>query len=191
MPPGKNILFQKLIFAAGSAEKRRTAMRLRPYRKSDAKAVRNWIEDERTHALWCGNLLPFPFTEKDFNQYLEETEERRGNSSFTAVMDDGTPAGFLRMGINPALNSGFLGFVVVDAGERGKGYGKEMLRLAVKYAFETLPVIRIYAGVFEYNIPSMKVLEKAGFKKEAILRKAVIKNGKILDFHYYALLKEE
>ena len=95
-------------------------MRLRPYRKSDAKAVRNWIEDERTHALWCGNLLPFPFTEKDFNQYLEETEERRGNSSFTAVMDDGTPAGFLRMGINPALNSGFLGFVVVDAGERGK-----------------------------------------------------------------------
>ena len=74
-------------------------MRLRPYRKSDAKAVRNWIEDERTHALWCGNLLPFPFTEKDFNQYLEETEERRGNSSFTAVMDDGTPAGFLRIEI--------------------------------------------------------------------------------------------
>ena len=100
-------------------------MRLRPYRKSDAKAIRNWIEDERTHALWCGNLLPFPFTEKDFNEYLEETEERWGNSSFTAVGNDGTPAGFLRMGINPALNSGFLGFVVVDAGERGKAVEKK------------------------------------------------------------------
>lgn len=66
-------------------------MRLRPYRKSDARAIMNWIVDERTHALWCGNLLPFPFTEKDFNEYLEETEERWGNSSFTAVRDDGPP----------------------------------------------------------------------------------------------------
>ena len=69
-------------------------MRLRPYRKSDAKAIRNWIEDERTHALWCGNLLPFPFTEKDFNEYLEETEERWGNSSFPQSGMTAPPQGF-------------------------------------------------------------------------------------------------
>ena len=168
MPPGENILFQKLISAAGSAEKRRTAMRLRPYRKSDAKAIRNWIEDERTHALWCGNLLPFPFTEKDFNEYLEETEERWGNSSFTAVGNDGTPAGFLRTGINPALNSGFLGFVVVDAGERGKGCGKEMLRLAVKYAFEIECVQSLALNVFDCNKAAMGLYRNIGFEETAL-----------------------
>ena len=89
-------------------------MRLRPYRKRDAGAVVNWIKEERTHALWCANLLPFPFTEQDFNGYLEEMEEQRGSSGFTATLEDGTPAGFFQIGINPVLNSGFLGCVVGD-----------------------------------------------------------------------------
>lgn len=41
------------------------------------------------------------------------------------------PAGFLRWD-NPAPEQRIFRMVVVDAGERGKGYGKEMLRLAVK-----------------------------------------------------------
>lgn len=48
----------------------------------------------------------------------------------------------------------------------GRGIMTSAVQEAVKYAFETLPIMRIYAGVFEYNIPSMKVLEKAGFKKK-------------------------
>lgn len=143
-------------------------MRLRPYRKSDAKAVMNWTKDERTHALWCANLLPFPFTENDFNEYLEETEEQWGNSSFTAVMDDGAPTGFLQLGINPALNSGFLGFVVVDAAERGKGYGKEMLRLAIKYAFEIADLTSLTLNVFDCNETAMRLYRNAGFQETAL-----------------------
>jgi RimJ/RimL family protein N-acetyltransferase len=35
----------------------------------------------------------------------------------------------------------------------------------------------------------MRVLEKAGYVKEGILRRSVIKRGEILDEHVYAILK--
>ena len=36
----------------------------------------------------------------------------------------------------------------------------------------------------------MKVLEKAGFEKEGVLKKAAIKNGIVIDLHYYGLIKK-
>lgn len=48
----------------------------------------------------------------------------------------------------------------------GRGIMTSAVQKAIKYAFETLPVMRIYAGVFEYNIPSMKVLVKPVSKKK-------------------------
>ncbi|WP_374165348.1 GNAT family N-acetyltransferase [Arcticibacter sp. MXS-1] len=70
----------------------------------------------------------------------------------------------------------------------GKGYGTEAVKLLTQYGFETLQLIRMYAGVFAGNTPSMRVLERAGFRQEAILRSAVIKNGKVLDQYLYSKL---
>jgi ribosomal-protein-alanine N-acetyltransferase len=50
---------------------------------------------------------------------------------------------------------------------------------------------RIYAHVFEFNVASMRVLEKAGFLCEGRLRKAVIKNGQVLDELMYARIRED
>ena len=57
------------------------------------------------------------------------------------------------------------GFVIVDDSKRGKGYGKEMLKLASKYAFEILHVDRISLGVFENNPSAIHCYEAAGFKQ--------------------------
>lgn len=35
----------------------------------------------------------------------------------------------------------------------------------------------------------MRVLEKAGYIKEGIMRNAVIKNGEVMDEHLYAIVK--
>ena len=50
-------------------------------------------------------------------------------------------------------------------------------------------MVRIYAGVFEWNEPSMKVLEKAGFKPEGVSEKNVFKDGQLINEHRYALVK--
>ena len=55
------------------------------------------------------------------------------------------------------------GFVVVDDTKRGKGYGREMLWLALKYAFEILKVSRVTIGVFVNNAPAYKCYKALGF----------------------------
>ena len=60
----------------------------------------------------------------------------------------------------------------------------------VEYVFLNFPLQKIYAPVFDFNVASQKVLQKAGFEREAILKQAAIKNGKIIDLHYYSLFKK-
>jgi RimJ/RimL family protein N-acetyltransferase len=60
----------------------------------------------------------------------------------------------------------------------------------VDYAFANLDITRLQAGIFNTNPASMRVLEKAGFVKEGIARKAIIKNGVVLDEHCYGLVKK-
>ncbi|MDL2224253.1 GNAT family N-acetyltransferase [Bacteroides sp. 519] len=71
----------------------------------------------------------------------------------------------------------------------GKGYATETVRLLLNFAFEALNLLRVYANIYEYNIGSMKVLEKVGFEKEAVIKSSVIKEGKIIDEHLYSIRK--
>src|SRR6266705_974005 len=48
-------------------------------------------------------------------------------------------------------------------------------------AFGAFDLLRIYAGVFSSNPASMRVLEKAGYVREAVLRQAVVKDEAVLD----------
>lgn len=71
----------------------------------------------------------------------------------------------------------------------GKGMATKAIALLVDYAFSEVQLNRLFASVFEYNKASMRVLEKNGFQKEGISKKAVFKNGKYWDEHRYALIK--
>jgi len=72
-----------------------------------------------------------------------------------------------------------------------KGIASAAIEKMIRYAFENHDIIRIFARVFEYNRASMRVLEKNGFKKECIARKAIYKNGKLWDEHRFFLLKTD
>lgn len=72
-----------------------------------------------------------------------------------------------------------------------KGYLTEALVEIVKFGFSTLDVNRIEAEVMQGNAASERVLEKAGFKKEGILRQWMLWNGKHYDMTMYSLLKSD
>ena len=61
----------------------------------------------------------------------------------------------------------------------------EVLSNNVKHAFEDLQHSRVYANVFHVNPASQRVLEKAGFEREGIARKAIVKQGRLLDIWTY------
>ncbi len=54
-----------------------------------------------------------------------------------------------------------------------KGIATKAIGMITKYGFESLHLTRIFAGIFEYNNTSMKVLEKNGFILECIKRKTI------------------
>jgi RimJ/RimL family protein N-acetyltransferase len=96
--------------------------------------------------------------------------------------------------------SGGIGVVLCDDVERisaelgfwlgetvwGRGVMTDAVSAFVPWAFDRFNLQRIYAHVFEHNPASARVLEKAGFSREARLRRAVIKEGQILDEWLYA-----
>lgn len=68
----------------------------------------------------------------------------------------------------------------------GQGIMPEVIRKICEYGFSELCLIRISAMVFVFNTRSCKVLEKAGFVKEGILRKFYLKNEHIFDGVLYS-----
>lgn len=71
-----------------------------------------------------------------------------------------------------------------------KGIISEALPAVINYAFEQFDIVRLFAKVFEWNLHSMKLLEKNGFQLEGILRKAVLKDGKLINVHLYSKIDE-
>src|SRR6187455_3411851 len=68
-----------------------------------------------------------------------------------------------------------------------KHIGVEAVRGISAYAFDTFPeLVRIQAGVFEWNPASMRVLLKAGYEREAVLRQNIWKDGTLMDSVQYA-----
>lgn len=71
----------------------------------------------------------------------------------------------------------------------GKGIVCKTIPMIVTEAFDTLDITRIFAKPFHTNFVSHHVLEKSGFKLEAIFEKTVFKNGEYLDEYLYAIRK--
>ena len=137
-------------------------MTVRPYLPADFDYVRQWITDARTHAMWCANRLPYPFSCSDFDSFLREHAVLSGDRPYTALSDDGTPVGFFCYTLNSDTGEGMLKFVVVDSERRGRGIGQEMLALAVRKAFENgAEAVQLY--VFAQNARAKHCYEKVGF----------------------------
>lgn len=86
-----------------------------------------------------------------------------------------------------SLQSAVIGYFL-DHHHNGKGYATEAIKALVDYAFEELDLHRIEAGVMPRNLPSQRVLEKAGFHREGIARKNVNINGIWEDHQVLAIL---
>lgn len=141
-------------------------MRIRPYQNKDFDIISQWITDERSHALWCANLMTYPLEKNSFDALLQEAEERFGDSPFVATTNDGQVVGFFCFSVKLHTNEGMLKFVVIDNTMRNKGYGCEMLKLAIKYAFEIAKADAVHLNVFRKILVRRNVMKKWDLRKE-------------------------
>jgi len=78
-----------------------------------------------------------------------------------------------------------------DESAWGKGYGLDALRTLVGYGFHTANLHKLYAEIFSFNEPSIKLFEKAGFKPDGRKREDQFVDGKYWDTLVYSLLASE
>ena len=144
-------------------------LKLRPYKPCDALAITQWIKNEYAFRQWSANRYEtYPITPVDMNTYYNRDKNNENVWGMTAFDDLGI-VGHLTMRYPDSSKEEIrLGFVIVDNNRRGKGYGKEMLSLAIHYAFELLKVKKISLGVFENNISALKCYESCEFKKATL-----------------------
>ena len=87
-------------------------------------------------------------------------------------------------------HSGF-GIVIGDKESWDKGYGTEATTLLVRYAFETLNLNRVWLHVFEENARAVRAYEKAGFRREGLLRQDHYRDGRYHNTIVMGLLRDE
>lgn len=84
-----------------------------------------------------------------------------------------------------------LGIFIGDDSNRGKGYGKEAIKLLLEYGFNNLNLNNIMLNVYSFNKRAIKVYESLGFKKFGTRHKSHYFKGKFYDEIQMEILKEE
>ncbi|MDE6355998.1 MAG: GNAT family N-acetyltransferase [Clostridia bacterium] len=163
---------------------------IRAWRLDDAEGLARLLNNKKI----LDNLrdgLPYPYTADDARDYITAMLGADKNSVFAfAVVYGGEVVGSI--GIFRQSNIHFktaeLGYYISEK-FWNKGIATAAVKLAGSYVFENSDIIRIYAEPFARNKASCRVLEKAGFEFEGVLRANAVKNGVVEDMKMYAIIK--
>jgi RimJ/RimL family protein N-acetyltransferase len=163
--------------------------------------VRSWrgsdVESLALHAnnrkIWrnMSDAFPHPYTAADARAFLQSAMTRVPESWFAIAVDDQAVGG---IGFTPQDGiqriSAEIGYWLGEA-FWGRGIVSEVLRAVTRYAVQTHGLTRVFAVPFEWNTASFRVLEKAGYTREARLRRSAIKDGRVIDQMLYAFVVPE
>jgi RimJ/RimL family protein N-acetyltransferase len=155
-------------------------MRLEPLAEAHLAAMDRLIEDPEARRR---TLVPDTPPEAFSRSWLDRYEMGRRDGSceaFAALDDDGT---FVGLGLVPVLDreaaEAELGYIVA-AEARGRGIGTAILRALTDWVFAQ-GVLRAAVRIATDNPASVKVAERAGYRREGVLRSVHSKQGERLD----------
>lgn len=165
-----------------------------------ASTIRLWKQDDLEDLVgnanninvWNNlrNYFPYPYTDEHGMEWLNKVVDAPLPALNLAIDVEGKAAGGIGIILNGDvyIKSAELGYWV---GEPfwGRGVATEAVRLMTEHAFTYFDIVRLYAEVFESNKASMRVLEKNGFYLEGVRRKAVFKNGVLMDDYIWVKLR--
>lgn len=80
---------------------------------------------------------------------------------------------------------------VFNPAYQNKGYASEVAYAVLHHGFHILNLHRIIATCQPENVPSWRVMEKMGMRREGYFKKCIPKGNEWWDEFYYAILQEE
>jgi len=166
---------------------------LRKLMPSDASDIYENLRD-KDMVKWTLNI-PWPYRKRDAMKFVRKARykmKKRSGYAFGIVLKEtGRVIGVVDLiRVDWKNKNAELGYWL---GKKywGRGLTTEAVKLMLKFAFERLKLHMVYATLFEENIASRRVLEKAGFKLEGVMRECRFKYGKWHNELRFSMLRSE
>lgn len=135
--------------------------------------------------------FPSPYTPEEARRWIRLVAGQEPPTEFAIALPE-TDEAVGGIGFIPQTDvhrrSAEVGYWLGEA-HWGRGIMTAAVRALTTHAFARHDLIRLYAMVFSSNPASMRVLEKAGWTREGVLRHHVTKEGHTLDVVLYATVR--
>lgn len=160
---------------------------LRSWRDGDEPSLARHANDRR---VWRNlrDRFPHPYTADDAAQWVRMAR-LLSDSQFAVEVDGAAVGGIGFEQLDDVYRVGAeLGYWL-GAAYWGRGIMTDAVRAVAAHAFACTEIERLQAGVFSWNVPSARVLEKSGFAREGVHQRAVVKDGEVGDLLMFARLR--
>ena len=162
---------------------------LRPAKASDAKGYHDCHQDDAARAAFTS----VPETVADAKKELQENlkKARQGLNEMFAIEVEGRFAGFVNLKLNDHpryKHSAIIGYGI-HRDHRGRGLASKAVKKATSHALNKRKLKRIVGYCRAHNKSSARVMEKAGYQLEGVLRKNKYMNGRYVDDMVWAKVK--
>ena len=163
--------------------------RVRSWSRKDADSIARYANNRK---IWLNlrDRFPHPYRKADAKNWVESALIARPETNF-AIEASGEAVGGIGFELKTDVErySAEVGYWL---GEEfwNRGICTAALKAATAYAFKTYNLNRIFALPFIENRASMRVLEKAGYRQECVVRRSAFKDGRFVDQVVYAYLLE-
>lgn len=163
---------------------------LRPWEQADKASL---LRHANNRNVWRNlrDIFPHPYTEVHADEWLARAAARPAPEGLYAIAVDAAAVGTIAIhrGSDVDRFSVELGYWL---GEEfwGRGIATAAVGRVTEAALAEPDVLRVFAPVFSWNLRSMRVLERNGFVREGVLRRAGFKDGHVIDRVLYARTRE-
>ena len=162
---------------------------VRPWRQDDLDSLLRHANDPRV-AAFMRDRFPHPYSADDGRAWLDHATA--AGATDWAIEVAGEAAGGIGLTPQSDINRGTaeIGYWLGEP-FRGRGVASAALVAVTRHALTALGYRRIYATAFAGNAASRRVLAKAGYRLEGILRRSAVKAGVVHDQALYALVADD
>ena len=123
---------------------------------------------------------------------VQQADGEAGRGYAFGIFDAGGLVGYVNLNavVRGVFQNAYLGYAVAEQAN-GRGYATDAVCAAVRIAFEELGLHRVQAAVMPRNAGSIRVLEKAGFRREGLAEGYLQINGTWEDHVLFAVTRDE
>ncbi len=164
---------------------------LRPLEQEDAALLASWFNDSQVTRTLLMNRPVSVEWERTFLANLygpDKTNLILG----VAVRETDRLIGTVGLrDVDARARHACFGIALGERAEWGKGYGSDATALIVKHAFEGMNLNRVWLLVHADHARAIRAYERAGFKREGLLRQHAYREGQYVDEVVMGVLRSE